>query len=444
MKRQSTKWRWATGSIAALLMCWTTATTAQGLPTSTADSGARAADPQAINTSPPLAEQIQVEASTDRQQIVVGQQIVLRVLVIGDGPLPPGRLIAPSIDVVDLLILGEERRITRNAGSTNSAGNTDRPRDSASSESSSGSTDSSSNGSNSNSNASSNGTDSLRERWIIERRYALFPRSAGRLEIPPSIYSAWRPGADAPEALRSEALSIEVRPAQPRSSDAVADSAWLPATALNLSEAGASSVRLAPGQVIERMLTIEAVGLRAEDLPPIRPSIPFPLQVREDVPRLWNKRGPDSVTGYRTERITLSSPETGLYQLPAVTLDWWNVDTQRWEQASTPEWQLQVAEFESASRRPAPDWRRDGPDGELNTNSGQAPMASVPEQPWLVAYFPWIAATLGLLLMAWLLWRRYQRSVLGRSRPTGHQTRPSLAQTRSAGLQHPSPSGSGT
>ncbi|MEA1048629.1 hypothetical protein U5801_02165 [Lamprobacter modestohalophilus] len=447
MKRQSTKWRWATGSIAALLMCWTAATTAQGLPTPTAAPGARAAAPESINKAPPLAEQIQIEAGTDRQQTVVGQQIVLRVLVIGDGPLPPGRLITPNIDAVDLLILGEERRITRNAGSTNSAGNTDRAKDSASSESSSSSTDSSSNGSsnsNSNSNASSNGTDSLRERWIIERRYALFPRSAGRLEIPPSIYSAWRPGADAPEALRSEALSIEVRPAQPQPSDAVADSAWLPATALSLSEAGASSVRLAPGQVIERMLTIEAVGLRAEDLPPIRPSIPFPLQVREDAPRLWNKRGPDGVTGHRTERITLSSPETGLYQLPAVTLDWWNVDTQRWEQASTPDWQLQVAEFESASRRPAPDWRRDGDNSQPNANSAQAPPASVPEQPWVVAHWPWIIGTLGLLLMAWLLWRLYQRSALGPSRPTGHRTRPSLAQTRSTGPRHPSPSGSGS
>jgi hypothetical protein len=405
MKLRSTKWRAATTSIAALLMCWTTTTTAKGPPTPTADPGARntAAAPQAINKATPLAEQVQVEASTNQDQALVDQQIVLRVRVIGDGPLPPGRLITPSINAVDVLILGEDRQIPHTAG-----------------------------------------TDSRRERWIYERRYALFPRSAGRVQIPPSVYSAWRPGADAPEALRSAALTIDVRPAQPRPPDTAADGPWLPATALNLSEAGASAVRLAPGQVIERMLTIEAVGLRAEDLPPIRPSIPFPLQVREDAPRLWNKRGPDGVTGYRTERITLSSPETGLYQLPAVTLDWWNVDTQRWEQASTPEWQLQVAAFESASRRPAPDWRRDAADSQPDTNSSQAPVASVPQQPWLVAYFPWIIGTFGLLLIAWLLWRLYHRSTPGPSHPAGHRTRPSLAQTRSTGPRHPSPSGSGT
>ncbi|WP_201218708.1 BatD family protein [Halochromatium roseum] len=421
-------------------MCWATATTAQGLPTPTAAPDAPAAAPQAINKTAPLAEQIQVEASTDRQQTVVGQQIVLRVLVIGNGPLPPGRLIPPNLDAVDLLILGEDRRIARHASSTKRAGDTDRAKDSASSESSSGSSDSSSNARSSN----SNGIDGLHERWIYERRYALFPRSTGRLEIPPSVYSAWRPGTDAPEALRSKALSIEVRPVPPRPADVAADSPWLPATALSLNEAGASAVRLAPGQVIERMLTIEAVGLRAEDLPPIRPPIPLQLEVRKDAPRLWNKREPQGVTGYRTERITLSSTEPGLYQLPAVTLDWWDVDTQRWQQASTPEWQLQVAAFESASRRPAPDWRRDAADSQPDTNSSQAPVASVPQQPWLVAYFPWIIGTFGLLLIAWLLWRLYHRSTPGPSHPAGHRTRPSLAQTRSTGPRHPSPSGSGT
>ena len=80
--------------------------------TTEASAGTRA---QAIAQAPPLAGKIQVEASTDLSKGVVGQQILLRVLVMGDGPLPPGRLIQPSIDDAELLLLSEDRRIDHNA-----------------------------------------------------------------------------------------------------------------------------------------------------------------------------------------------------------------------------------------------------------------------------------------------------------------------------------------
>lgn len=312
------------------------------------------------------AQNIEVEASIAPNQVLVGQQLVLRVLVIGDGPLPPGRLIEPDLPNTDVMLLGEDRRVGRSG-------------------------------------------DDAPQRWVFERRYALFPHAAGEFEIPPLVFSAWRPEADGPQALRSDALSVKVIPAPPLPAGAAAATAWLPATSVSLTEAGASLVRLAPGQVIERMLTLKAVGLRAEDLPAIQPRVPFQLQLSEDAPRLWNERSPWGVTGYRTERITISSAETGRYQLPAATVEWWNVEAARWERAQTPEWQLEVAELESASRRPTPDWRRDGsPD----THRGQAdssPVSATEGRPWLPSHWGWLAAlALLLLVLAWLLWRRRQ------------------------------------
>ncbi len=333
---------------------------------------------------PSLAEQIQIETITDLSKVMVGQQIVLRVLVIGDGPLPPGRLILPHIDSADLLILSEDRRIDHSADTV--------PSDSDSTN-----------------DTENTGESSLNSRrWVYERRYALFPRSAGPLDIPPSVFSAWRPGADGPEELSSAGLRVEVMPAQPPPLETAPDSAWLPAQQLSLSEAGSSIVQLAPGQVIERMLTLKAVGLRAEDLPPIPTSIPFPLRVHEDEPRLWNEREPDGVTGYRTERITVSSAEPGLYQLPAISIDWWNVDDAHWERATTPDWQLQVAVFDSSSRRPAPDWRRDGSTDASTTEDTALPTGPAPKQPWVVAHWPWILVPLGLLIVIWQRRRLYQ------------------------------------
>jgi hypothetical protein len=341
---------------------------------------------------PPVAEQIQVEASADLNRVLVGQQVVLSVLVIGDGPLPPGRLILPSIDGAELLILGEDRRIDPGLGGVIDGADGSR-NDSANS-------------------SALESSGSAQQRWIFERRYALFPSRPGRLEIPPSVFSAWRPGADGPEELSSTALTIEVMPPQPLPSDAAPNSTWLPAAQLTLSEAGANLVRLAPGQVIERMITLAATGLRAEDLPPIRAPIPFQLQLREDPPRLWNERGPEGVIGYRTERITLSSAEPGLYRLPAVAIDWWNVDTAGWERASLPEWQLQVAPLDSSSRRPAPDWRRGAPPGEATADSASPTTPTKAEQPWVVAHWRWFVGALALLLVTWLLRRRARRGAL--------------------------------
>ncbi|NEX18434.1 MAG: hypothetical protein C1943_17980 [Halochromatium sp.] len=327
-------------------------------PLSAAEPDVRAA-PDTSAEPEAAAEQIQVEASIDREQVLIDQQIVLSVRVIGDGPLPPGRLVLPEIAGAELMILGEEREIVRG-------------------------------------------------RWIYARHYALFPQQTGQLEIPASVYSAWRPGAEGPVAVRSPALTIQVLPAPPLPADSASKSVWLPAQQLTLSEAGANRVRLAPGQVIERMLTLKAVGLRAEALPPLRVPIPFPLRLAEDAPRLWNERGADGVTGYRTERITLSSAEPGLFQLAAVTLDWWNVDSAGWEQAMTPAWQLEVAAFDSSSRRPAPDWRRDQSSDIAATEGTAAPLTAAPEQPWLIAHWTWMLATLGFILTLWLLWRRKQ------------------------------------
>jgi len=361
-------------------------------PVSAAEPDLRAApDPSAAPEA--TAERIRVEASVDREQVLIDQQLVLSVRVIGDGPLPPGRLILPEIEGAELLILGEEREIDQNPIDAGNGG--------SGLESSL---------------ASSRLTNNNSRRWIYARHYALFPRQTGPLEIPASVYSAWHPGAEGPIAIRSPALTIQVLPAPPPPTDSASKSVWLPAQQLTLSEAGANRIRLAPGQVIERMLTLKAVGLRAEALPPLRVPIPFPLRRAEDAPWLWNERGADGVTGYRTERITLSSAEPGLFQLPAVTLDWWNVDSARWQQAMTPAWQLEVAAFDSSSRRPAPDWRRDQGGDSTATEASAAPLTAAPEQPWLLTHWTWILATLGFLLALWLPWRRKQRAALSSTR----------------------------
>jgi hypothetical protein len=334
-----------------------------------------------VAEAPQPARNIEIEVSAWPQQVVIGQQVVIRVLIRGDGPLPPGRLVEPGMGQYDVLPLGEERRVVP---------------------------------------ASKAGT--LVDRWEYERRYAFFPHHIGTLELPPLRYSAWPPGADAPTDHESESLRIEVTPAPPNPADAGPDFPWLPATALSLSEAGASSVRVAPGQMIERVVTMKAVGLRAEHLPALKLATPHELQAQLDPPRLWNLRGPDGVTGFRSERVTISAAQPGSFRLPEAAINWWNVETKQWARATSPEWQLEVAALDSASRRPAPDWRRQPPADDLVT-AGTPREREEPNQRigGLISYWPWLVGFLVAALAGLLLWGRHRRT----RREHGLQRKPS-------------------
>jgi hypothetical protein len=168
-------------------------------------------------------------------------------------------------------------------------------------------------------------------------------------------FDAWQPAGGEPVQHRLEPLTITVT-APPPDTDL---ERWLPAREVSLTEAGPAEVRIAPGQGIERMLTLRADGLMAEDLPAIPLEIPFQLRVRDDPPRLWNERTPQGVVGYRAERILISAPDPGRFVLPGPSIEWWDTKTATLRTATLADWTLTVAPFASADRRPAARWERD-------------------------------------------------------------------------------------
>ena len=306
-----------------------------------------------------FAGEIAIDAEVSPPRARVGEQVLLVVEVSSEDGPPQGRLHDPQLGNGRLLPLGEERRVEdRDAG----------------------------------------------ERYIYERRYAIFPAEPGPLEIQPLRYDSWTPGAGTPQTELSPALRVSVLPI-PELPD---DRSWLPARSVTLSEAGPSAVRLAPGQALERSLTLSAVGLAAEDLPEIPLAIPFQLRVRDDAPRLWNERRPDGVIGHRTERILISAAEPGRYVLKSPGLPWWNTETERWETASLPDWELIVAALDSADRRLAPSWTP--PTLESAPESPVEPRAPIraPEPRrgiWIVI----LATVLALVALLWLWLRRRAR-----------------------------------
>jgi hypothetical protein len=314
----------------------------------------------ARSNAAPAPASITLEVEAEPKRVRVQQQILLIARVRAAEAPPVGNLREPVIEHARVLPLGEQRLPDEQSGESESGGG-----------------------------------------HVYERRFAVFPTEPGRLRIPPLRFEAWRLEGGAPRVIESDALAIQVDPVP----SSLHGRRWLPAAALSLTEAGPSAVRLAPGQALERMVTLRAEGLMAQDLPAIPMSIPQTLRIRTDAPRLWNERTPDGVIGYRTERVLVGSAEEGAFTVDGARIDWWSTVSQRWEQAQLPSWTLTVEPFASEHRRAAATWERTltpestsagGPDTEPDGAGDGEPAGGA---PWASAR-PWLYVAGGILMLA--------------------------------------------
>jgi BatD DUF11 like domain len=255
-----------------------------------------------------------------------------------------------------------------------------------------------------------------RQYHVLERRYALIPQHAGHLEIPalhaqgesidPNDPNSFF-GASTPVAASAPAVTADIQAAP-------ADwgkTAWLPARQLNLTLDGwpGTQDQLRVGQPLNLTMNLQATGLPFEALPEL--SLP-PLDgatVYPDKPVTGTRNDGQWIAGWRQQAFAIVPERAGTLTIPATTLKWWNVLTDRMEVAQIPAHSVTVlpAAGGVAASHPAT------PAVASTTIAAAAPAAAesttAHTTPWR-----WIAlGSLGLWLLsglAWLLWRRHPRS----------------------------------
>lgn len=101
---------------------------------------------------------------------------------------------------------------------------------------------------------------------VMERRIALFPKRAGRLEILPIVHELEILGAGGQREvrlIRSDPVTVEVRPRP-----ATQGAAWLPVRALELSDHWSTDpAALEDGELVERRVILRAFGATPEMMP---------------------------------------------------------------------------------------------------------------------------------------------------------------------------------
>ncbi len=169
----------------------------------------------------------------------------------------------------------------------------------------------------------------------IVNRYvlAMTPLRAGTLEVGPLEVSGTLAGGVPFSAVASAPSRLEVRPV------VASVRPWLPLKALQLTRELDDATPLAEGQPTTLTLRMQATGGAGTQLPNLEPMLQSSdFRAYREQTIVDTRLSPDGteLQGIRTEIYTLVPYSGGRLQLPALRVNWWNLESARRERTSVP------------------------------------------------------------------------------------------------------------
>lgn len=184
---------------------------------------------------------------------------------------------------------------------------------------------------------------------VVEVKYALFPQSNGKLDIPKLRFGAFENsgrrqfgafssrGNQLFRTTEAKTIDVMARPAH------IPPNQWMPAEQLELREQWSGDLSaLRVGEPITRTISLSTLGLTGAQIQPLPDSDSSDYKSYPDQPRVEDQVTDNGVLGVRTETIALVPNQAGELQLPAVEVRWWNTSKQRMETTSLAAKTLQV------------------------------------------------------------------------------------------------------
>ncbi len=285
---------------------------------------------------------------------------------------------------------------------------------------------------------------------VIERRYALFPQSSGRIEMDPLVLNLRVPSGERKarnrspfgdpffddffsrqtytrKVVRSGAITLQVRPVPATFSG----DHWLPARKVKLKESWSAPLdALKTGEPVTRTLTLIADGVSLGQMPELTmPELPG-LRIYPDDPETREQATADGVRSITTRKFAIIPVHAGEYRLPEVKLKWWNVTSDSEQVASLPEHLLKATGAAARPVLPAQPGATSKPPhpGQLTPSETQAiPTISLPVAGRLPGGIDrWLLLGNILFFSLWLVtlvawWRARRR---GRSEAAGAEDSP--------------------
>lgn len=242
--------------------------------------------------------------------------------------------------------------------------------------------------------------------WVTERKYAIFPQQSGVFTIAPLTLTAEVASEQRPQfngffnrqitetrRVSSEAITLNVQP-QPAN---FTDPAWLSAESLQLKESWSSeNLTTKVGEPLTRTITLVAKGTTVGQLPELTKPLNLDgIKTYPDQPVLHEDKQSDGLVAQREEKIAYIPSQPGQYTLPAISISWFNTQTQQIETAQLPAVTLQTLE---AADQPAAN-----PVQQPQTPVAPA-ISSNPITPEPPVFWQWLSAALALGWLSHVAW----------------------------------------
>ena len=257
---------------------------------------------------------------------------------------------------------------------------------------------------------------------VHERSYAIFPQESGTLKIPPLQFDGVLLGGgmrlDFLGRQQGQRVRVKSQPLQVEVSPPPADLGrrqWLPALDLELNDDWQQKrPNFVVGEPVTRTLRLRARGLQAAQLPALQPLMPDSFKTYTDQPTHEDRLVPEGLEGVLEQKIAIVPTRPGIFELPAVSLPWWDQMQQRWREAKLAALQVEVAPGAAPS---APSLVAPPPP---SATPAAPPRSHLPAEVDAVpGFWPWLSLGLGLGWLLTLLWlwrsRRNQTTPLPKS-----------------------------
>ncbi|NRA40874.1 MAG: protein BatD [Pseudomonadales bacterium] len=260
-----------------------------------------------------------------------------------------------------------------------------------------------------------------------ELKYMLFPQKSGELIIPASVVQAEVLEANQrrslfsqgkPIRVRGQTLTVTVKPIP----STFADSDWLPAKRLQLSDSfNRPPDRMQVGDAITRNINIEATGLMYAQLPEVALNkldgfSVYPEQ-KQQTPQQVMQAG--NLIASKQQSFSLVATAAGNYTLPAITVKWFNTETQQAEIASLPAINItvsanpnllpqQATPLDAAPAAPLTEPAESINKADTDASALSEPAGADTFKLTLFSFTPWLLTAIGLVIIV-IQYRKIKR-----------------------------------
>ncbi|MBN2809878.1 MAG: protein BatD [Deltaproteobacteria bacterium] len=258
---------------------------------------------------------------------------------------------------------------------------------------------------------------------VIERKYAIIAEEGSELTIPPLLFQAISldnssrrfpadpffdrfSGRGQRLRARSQELKIALMPIPGEFKGKI----WLPARDVKITEKLEGENELKVGEPLTRTIEITATGVTAEQLPAIKTQAPDGAKIYLDQAEHQTENDGNLLHAVKRQAMAFIPSREGLFTLPAVTIDWWDVINNKPRQAVLPARRIRVTRAnDSAAAPPLPSPKGAAGSPAVTTPDKTAPTPNIsgeestPSTTTLSGDLRIWQALCGLLLGAWLI-----------------------------------------